>query len=273
MNSRLFECRLLHAREWPRPHRFENRIFFLALDLDEHEALARRLRLFTRGRRGFYSVRDADYLPAQADSGAGGASPPLRERVRRLLEVHGIALAPSDCVVLVTLPRIAGYHFNPVSFYFCWREERPLCAIAEVTNTFREVKSYVLGGDTLRPDGSFVLRTPKNFYVSPFSDPHTEFEFALRCGDRTLAVRIDEFQHGRRILHSVVTGRQAPLRDRTLAWFAVKYPLLSLQVILRIHLQALRLYLKRLPWRRKDELAEMQQGYYPAHPPHSTPPA
>lgn len=273
MNSHLLECDLLHHRFSPRVHRFANRVFFLAVDLDELEPLARRLRLFSRHRPNLYALRDADYLPSadhlDRPGSTGSSRPSLRDRAHAFARKHGVTIDPQVRVMLVTIPRIAGYHFNPVSFYFLFRGAEPLCAIAEVTNTFREVKPYFLAPDTIRPNGSFRLRIPKHFYVSPFTDSGGEFDFTLRLRDGRLAVRIDEYEGGQRVLHSVLTGRPRPFTDRMLAWFAVKYPLLSLQVMARIHTQALRLYWKRIPWYRKSDQSDLQRGF---HPPRSAAP-
>jgi DUF1365 family protein len=261
MNSRLLECRLLHHRIWPREHRFSNRLFYLAADLDEIEPLTRNLRLLGRRAGNLFSLRDGDYLPAE-DAPAGPR--PLRAKVVQLLQRHGLEVRPADRITLVALPRIAGYLFNPVSFFFLARDGENFAAIAEVTNTFREVKTYVLGPADRGSDDGLRLRTGKNFYVSPFSSPGTEFEFHLRLSPDALAVRIDEHQDGRRLLRTVLSGRSRPLTDARLAWFAVKYPFLSLQVITRIHAQAFRLYCKGLPWWRKDDRPDLQRDFLPA---------
>jgi uncharacterized protein len=259
MNSKLLECRVLHHRRRPKEHRFTNRIFFLALDLSEADALARRLWLFSRNRRNLYAFHDRDFLPA-----AGSPSSPeipLLARARQELRRQGIETGETLRVVLVAIPRIAGYLFNPVSFYFCYDEDRPLCALAEVTNTFREVKTFPV---PVGPKGDrFEARLPKEFYVSPFSESNGEFVFLLRFDGERLVVRIDEYEAGKLTVHSVVVGESRALTDRRLAWFAIKYPLLGLQVMARIHTQALRLYLKGLPWWRKGDQAHSQRNFTP----------
>jgi hypothetical protein len=137
------------------------------------------------------------------------------------------------------------------------------------------VKPFFLGRPAWR-DGAFRLRVPKHFYVSPFSDVDVAFDFVLRpAGDR-LAIQIDDYTDGVRSLTSTVTGSSRPLRDRTLAWFAIKYPLITLQVMALIHWHALRLYLKRVPWFRKAARPTDQRGLYRPHVPirsPSSPPA
>lgn len=269
MRSRIFECRVMHHRFAPKPHRFEYDMFMLALDLDELELIHRRSHLLSINSANLFSVREEDYLPAREVVHNGGAAAPLagatlKERVRELLCRHGIDLGDGR-VELVTLPRIGGYAFNPVSFYFC-RDAAglPLAAIAEVTNTFREVKPFVLPGSAWRT-GAFRLAVPKHFYVSPFSEVDVAFDFALRPPDERLALAIDDLEAGRRTLATTLTGKSRPLHDAALAACALKYPLLTLQVIARIHWHALRLWLKRVPWFAKAARAGDQRDLFRPH--------
>lgn len=258
MRSRLFECRILHDRFAPRRHRFVYRVFMLALDLDELDLVARRTRLLAINGRGWFSFRESDFLPwgepvhnpAALAPAAGKTGATLRERVVDFLQSGGV-MAEAGRIELIAMPRVAGYLFNPVSFYFCYdREDQPLAVIAEVTNTFGERKPYLL--DRACWQGKrFQLRVPKHFYVSPFSDVDAAFDFSLQPVADRLALQIDDYVGEQRTLTSVLTGRAQPLRDRTLLWFSLKYPLLTLSVITAIHWQALRLYLKKIPWFQK----------------------
>ncbi len=284
MNSCLYECDVMHARFSPRAHRFVYRLFLFAIDLDELAELPRRLLPFSCDRANVYSFRDRDYFPVDEPrhhAGGAAAAPstaatgPLKARIVAFAASHGLDLAGGR-IVLVTLPRIFGYLFNPVSFYFCFdRHGAPAAAIAEVTNTFREVKPYLLGAGTpATPDGVFRLRVPKHFYVSPFSDVDVEFDFMLRVPGDRLAIQIDDYEGTARTLTSVLTGPRRDLTSARLAWYTLKYPLLTLRVISLIHWHALRLWLKRLPWFAKSARAEDQRGLYrPHHSLHHSPSA
>jgi uncharacterized protein len=271
MRSRLLECSVMHHRFTPKRHRFVYRIFMIALDLDELGTVSRRARLLGINRGGLFSIRERDYLPVNErafnssgveEPGVPGGS--LKARVAAFLRERGVEEEPAR-IELITMPRVAGYRFNPISFYFCRdAAARPLAAIAEVTNTFGEVKPYLLERKTW-DGGAFRMRVPKHFYVSPFSDVDVEFEFILRPAGERLAVQIDDHAGGERTLTSVLKGRARPLNDRTLLLFAAKYPLLTLKVIAAIHWHALRLYLKRVPWFPKAGRADKQRDLFHPH--------
>jgi uncharacterized protein len=274
MRSSLYECTVMHHRFSPRDHRFAYRIFMVAVDLDELGLLARAVPFLSVNGRNLFSFMEGDYLPTgeplhNASAPAKGEpSGSLKERVLAFIGERGVRI-PGGRVVLLTLPRVAGYLFNPVSFYFCYDSQgRPAAAIAEVTNTFREVKPYFLGPDALSGGAgseAFQSRVPKFFYVSPFSDVDVAFDFQLRAPAEGLSIRIDDYQGDRRTLASALTGRRRALTAARMAWFSVKYPLITLKVIGLIHVHAFLLRLKRVPWFAKAARPVDQRDLYRPH--------
>jgi uncharacterized protein len=272
----------MHARFAPKAHRFAYRIFFFALDLDEVDGLHRNLHLFSANRRNLYSFREGDFLPTNEAIFPAPARRPetegkskvhpeaalplgLKQRVVAHLAGQGIDLTDGR-VLLVTLPRVLGYLFNPVSFYFCYdRSGTPVAALAEVTNTFREMKPFVLGPQTRDKQTTFRLRAPKNFYVSPFSDVDVSFDFTLRVPNERLSVQIDDYVGADRTLTSTLSGPRQPLTDGRLAWFTLKYPFITLRIISFIHWHAFRLWLKKVPWFAMAARATEQRDLYRPH--------
>jgi DUF1365 family protein len=219
----------------------------------------------------------AIFRPSPGGSPHGAVSG-LKARVTAYAAAQGVDLQGGR-IVLVTLPRVFGYLFNPVSFYFCYdRHGAPAAAIAEVTNTFREVKPYFLSGSCLSATtggGEFKLRLPKHFYVSPFSDVDVAFDFTLRTPGPRLSIQIDDYVGPDRTLTSTVSGPRSELTSARLAWFTLKYPALTLRVIALIHWHALRLWLKRVPWFAKASRPDDQRDVFRPHhsiKPHPTTP-
>jgi DUF1365 family protein len=272
VQSSLYECHVMHHRFVPRTHRFAYRIFMLAVDLDELPVLGRGIPFLSVNGRNLYSFRERDYLPtAEAlhnGRAAVGPAGGLKARVLAFLGTRGVEI-PGGRVVLVTLPRVAGYLFNPVSFYYCYDAEgRPAAAIAEVTNTFREMKPYFLGPDRLgagEAGAAFHARIPKFFYVSPFSDVDVAFDFHLRLPGDDLTVRIDDYQGGERTLASALSCHRRPLTAARLAWYTLKYPMITLRIIALIHVHALLLHLKKVPWFAKAARPADQRDLYRPH--------
>ena len=257
LRSCLYECRVMHHRLEPKVNQFSYRIFMFALDLDELDALA--VHGFSRNRWNLYTFRDRDHLTLP-----GFETATLRENLSAWLAERDIQLPGGGRVMLVTLPRVLGYIFNPVSFYFCSDATgAPLCAVVEVGNTFRELKPYLLPAP--ESDGRFRLVTPKHFYVSPFSALDLCFDFKLRVPGETLDIHIDDRAADRPVLLSALTGRRAPLTTARLLWFTLKYPLITLKVIALIHWHALLLWLRRLPWHRKSANADLQRDVLRPH--------
>lgn len=259
MNSCLFECRVMHHRLSPKVHHFRHRIFMFALDLDELDAIATRIPMFSRNRTNLYAFRDRDHLTLP---GLECAS--TKQNVVAWLSDKGVQLPANVRITLVTLPRVLGHIFNPVSFYFCQdADDRPLCAVAEVGNTYGEMKLYLMRDAS--SDGVFRLTALKHFYVSPFSPLDLTFDFTLRAPGDRLDVQINERAGDEPVLFSSVVGKRAPLTTGSLAWFSLKYPLITLRVIGLIHAHAALLWLKRVPWYRKAENPALQRGVLRPH--------
>lgn len=263
--SCLYDCRVLHHRLAPRNHRFEYGLFLLCVDLDELPELDRTRRLLSWNRRNLYEFRDSDHFPPE-HTVRGGSPGGLRQSLRDWLAADGCPVPEDARIRLLTLPRVAGYLFNPVSFYFVQaRDGTPLTAVAEVGNTFGEMKPFRV---PVAPDGTSRFRrvVPKHFYVSPFSPLDLCFDFRLQePGDRLELVINDVTADGRTVLISTLSGRRRPLTDGQLLRLTARYPLVTLRVITLIHWQALRLWLRRLPWFPKAGRPEDQRGVLRPH--------
>ena len=242
--SALYIGKVFHARLRPKPHRFTYRVFWLLLDLPELDALAARLSLFSRNRFNLLSIHDRDY--------GDGTGRPLRVQVEARLAEAGVKIGAGP-VRLLTMPRLLGFVFNPISLYFCHQEDGRLAAmIYEVTSTFRERRFYVLPVDAEDAEaGRFRQRIDKTLYVSPFMGMDMVYDFKGQSPGEALAVAINGSDAEGLLIATTMTGERKPITDRALAAVALAMPLLTLKVVAAIHWEALKLWLKGVPLTRK----------------------
>lgn len=255
MKSCLYQCEVMHYRLEPKKNRFLYRLFMFYLDLDELEDVATRFWLIGWNRFNLFSFWDRDHLQRGQCT--------TKENLLNFIRSKGMPIDNARVRILTHL-RTWGHIFNPISIYFVFDEqERPLCAVAEVGNTFREIKPYLLGAETLI-DRQFAKRVPKHFYVSPFMALDIEFDFKLTVPDESLHIVVDDYQQGLRVLLSSLTGSRKRMTNARLVWYAMRFPLVTLQVIGLIHWQAFILWLKGLPYFPKSQNPHLQQEVYRA---------
>ena len=230
-----------HKRLAPVEHAFAYPTCFLMLPL---RSLRRQPdAVLARNRRAPFGFRDADHGDGRADSLAW---------LEELLAGEGIADADGE-VWLHCIPRMFGFAFKPVSFWYAHRADGTLAAIVvEVNNTFGERHCYLLAGDGL--DFGRMLSAAKVFHVSPFCETRGDYAFRFmrtdlaardECG-RT-AVRVELHVDGAPLLLTSVSGRIEPLTRGAVRFALWTLPAMTAVIVARIHWHALKLWLKKLP--------------------------
>ena len=234
---------VMHARHAPVAHRFAYPLAFVRLPLSGLPSLD--VPLLGIDRWNLFSVRSQDHGPRDGSA--------LAPWIRALLARHGLAEACDGEIVLQTLPRLLGYAFNPVSFWFCHDRAGALRAVlAEVNNTFGEHHNYLVHHADLAPiRGGDVLQARKVFHVSPFFPVRGDYRFRFDARGAVHGVAVDYWEDGVCRLTTRLSGRAQPLTGGALARWFCRHPLMTLAVILRIHWQVLRLALARVRFHPK----------------------
>jgi len=239
-----------HRRLRPTEHAFRYRSYFVLLPL---RSMARQPGgVLRRNRFGLLSFFDRDH-------GAGGSD--ALHWFDDLLRSEGISDADGE-VWLHTFPRVLGYAFKPVSFWYAHRADGSLAAVvAEVNNTFGERHCYLLSGPTLR--WGVELHADKVFHVSPFCSVTGHYRFFFmrtpspRClGREHSIVRVDLHDADGTLLQTSIGGELQPCSAQAQRRAFFGTPLMTLGVVLLIHWQALRLTLKRVPFFSKPREPE-----------------
>lgn len=254
MNSSLYKARVMHNRFEPKVHRFHYNVFMFYVDLDELDTLAKKHFMFSRNRFNFFTFRDREHLQLPADN--PDQSKNTKQHILDYLAQNGIHTADGR-IMLLTNMAVLGYNFNPVSFYICYNKaDQPVCCIVEVSNTYREMKTYLI---TEMRDGKYYLNTTKYFYVSPFIDHDANFEFTVSIPDEKLNIRIDDIKEERRFFISTLTGKRKAFSGWNLLKYFLRFPVIPLQVMFLIHWNALLLWWKKIPFHKKAAHVNLQR--------------
>lgn len=249
----------MHNRLKPKQHRFHYNVFMFYIDLDEIDSITKKFWLLSRNKFNFFSFKDKEHLQLPID--APDTSKTTKEHIIDYLKQNGFEFVDQKIMLLTNL-NILGYNFNPVSFYFVVdKNNNPECAVAEVSNTFREMKPYFLGKDKLTGN-NFHLNTTKYFYVSPFIDHDTNFDFNLSVPGEKLNIRIDDYKEEERFFISTLTGLKKDLSNANLLLYSLRFPFLTLRIITLIHWQALLLWMKKLPFHKKSKNPDLQRNVF-----------
>jgi DUF1365 family protein len=222
----------------PRAHRLKYRIFMLLLDLDEIDRVATQSRLFSRNRFNLMSFHDRDH--------GDRTGAPLRRQIEGHLAAARLGEAGAS-IRLLTMPRVLGYVFNPISVYFCHRADGTLGAILyEVSNTFGERHSYLIPVEEV-VDGQVRQSCGKALHVSPFIAMDVSYDFRVAPPGERVTIAIAEHDADGLLLTASFAARRQALGDGALLRAFVTHPLLTLKVIGGIHWEALLLWIKGVP--------------------------
>jgi uncharacterized protein len=246
----LLTGKVMHERLRPKHHRFVYPVFYVRVDLDRLASL----------HSGWFGIDRFRPLSLYARDHGPRDGSDLAAWMRAQLAAAGITQADGT-IWLQAFPRVFGYAFNPVSFWFCHdREGRLRALLAEVRNTFGERHSYLLSAPNHQPiTRDTTLTCRKVLHVSPFCRVEGGYAFRVQDSEAgATAVSIDYHDSDGLLIRTALGGRLAPLTRAAALGALLRQPLLTIGVVARIHWQALRLALRKAP-------------FYGKHPPEGRP--
>ena len=240
MNSCIYNGEVTHTRFKPVRHFLKYKTFSLFIDLDEMTELSRSISIFSYNSFNIFSFYDKDH------GGRDGGS--LKEWVFKNLSNFEIKENITNIKILC-YPRIFGYVFNPLSIFYCYEKEKLKVIFYEVKNTFNEQHTYIF---KIKDNVETTQKCKKRFYVSPFMDMETYYNFKLNNPKEKLSVLIRQTDAEGTVLTATQTGEKKELSFKQLLVNFFKYPFMTIKIIGSIHYEAFLLWKKGAIYRKRD---------------------
>jgi DUF1365 family protein len=240
VTSAIYTGTLRHRRFKPVSHEFTYPLFMVFLDIDRLPELMQVSGATGYNQWNWASFEERDHF--------GDPALPLRQRLIADAARSGIQL-PDGPVFLLTHLRYLGYNFNPISFFYCYDSAGELQTIlAEVNSTFGETTNYWLSGANQLPSAkSRRYRCGKTMHVSPFMPMELDYEFVLTPPAGRLVAHMNTLDPEGVNFDATLTLNRQPWSARNFHRVLLAHPWMTAKVIIGIHWQALKLYLRKVP--------------------------
>ena len=241
MNSCIYNGVVTHQRFKPIKHSLKYKTFSLLVDLDEVESLDKNISIFSLNKFNIFSFYTKDHGERNGNS--------IKKWVLKTIKKFNISNNITK-VKLLCYPRIFGYVFNPLSIFYCYENNNLRAIFYEVKNTFNEQHTYIF---KIKNNEHIEQKCKKKFYVSPFIDMETYYNFRLLNPKEKLSIFIRQTDEKETILTASQTGDRKEFSFKQLIVNFFKYPLMTIKIMGSIHYEALLLWKKGAIYKKRKK--------------------
>jgi DUF1365 family protein len=240
METCIYKGFVTHRRFKPVRHYFSYKTFSILFDLDELEDLHKKIAIFSFNRFNIFSFYNKDHGSRDGND--------LTEWVKINLKKYNLNFNVSK-IKLLCFPRVFGYVFNPLSIFYCYDRNILKAILYEVKNTFNEQHTYVFPVNNTSK--IITQQCNKKFYVSPFIEMDTFYNFRLTEPDESIRILIKQTDKAEKILVACQVGRKQTISLKQLLINFFTHPMMTFKIMVSIHYEALRLWKKGAIFQRR----------------------
>jgi DUF1365 family protein len=241
METCIYRGFVTHRRFKPVRHYFSYKTFSILFDLTELEELHKKIGIFSFNKFNIFSFYNKDHGSRDGSD--------LTEWVKTNLKKYNLNFNISK-IKLLCFPRIFGYVFNPLSIFYCYEGNILKAILYEVKNTFNEQHTYVFPvADNLK---IITQQCNKKFYVSPFIEMDTLYNFRLTEPGENIKILIKQTDKIDKVLVACQVGKKQPMSLKQLIINFFIHPMMTLKIILSVHYEALRLWKKGAIFQKRE---------------------
>jgi hypothetical protein len=236
MSHKFCQAKVFHARSFPKKNSFLYNAYYLLIDIDK---LYSKLRFLSFEKFNLFSFYNKDHCKHNK-----------KKDLRKWIEIF---VNKPHKVFILSHPRVLGYVFNPVSFWFCLdKKEQLIAVLAEVNNTFGEAHSYLIyNRDNSAIKFSQEHFAQKEFHVSPFFKREGKYRFKFDYNHQKIKIFIDYFLDEKLMLETSLIVNCKPISDWQLIKAFFTIPFVTLKIVIMIHYQALKIIFKGIKYIKK----------------------
>ena len=240
METCIYKGFVTHRRFKPLRHYFSYKTFSILFDLTELEILHKKIGIFSFNKFNIFSFYNKDHGPRDGND--------LTEWVKINLKKYNLNFNISK-IKLLCFPRVFGYVFNPLSIFYCYEENILKAILYEVKNTFNEQHTYVFSVNN--SSKIITQQCNKKFYVSPFIEMDTCYNFRLTEPDKNIRILIKQTDKEGKVLVACQVGKKQIISLKQLLINFFTHPMMTFKIIISIHYEALRIWKKGAIFQRR----------------------
>lgn len=248
----IYKSFVIHNRRTPKVYKFGYNFFWYYFDLNDLEEMNRDYILFSYNGFNLFSFNDRDHFKIQGQS--------LKDSIKSFCLEHGVSDKIESIKALANL-KFLGHVFNPVSYFYITTAKKETHCIIEICNTYKEIKPYFVHNKYFK-NNKFDFTTQKDFYISPYCALDNTMNFKIGIPDKSLFINIFDYKKdGQLEISTHLKANKLKFSDRRLLINAFSKPFATIQIVFAIHWHALKLFLLKVPYFKKDENKHLQRGY------------